>query len=50
MLITQQDFLNWTKERYNKPITIHKYIKQVGNPLILNTNHLELKKRMFRSI
>ncbi|CAB4388984.1 unnamed protein product [Rhizophagus irregularis] len=44
MLITQQDFLNWTKERYNKPITIHKYIKQEGNPLILNTNHLELKK------
>ncbi|CAB4411153.1 unnamed protein product [Rhizophagus irregularis] len=42
--ITQQNFLNWTKERYNKPITIHKYIKQEGNPLILNTNHLELKK------
>ncbi|CAG8676188.1 5480_t:CDS:1 [Funneliformis caledonium] len=42
--ITQRDFLDWTRERNYKPTSTHRYIMQERNPLILKTDHLELKK------
>src|ERR1051325_7615063 len=42
--ITQKDFLNWTRERNNKPTSTHRYIMQEKNPLILNKDYLDLEK------
>ncbi|CAG8770512.1 9123_t:CDS:1, partial [Funneliformis caledonium] len=39
--ITQQDFLNWTRERDNRPTATHRYIKTDRN---LRSNLLELRR------
>ncbi|CAI2186089.1 13903_t:CDS:2 [Funneliformis geosporum] len=38
-----RDFLDWTRERNDKPTSTHRYIMQEKNPLVLKTDHLELK-------
>ncbi|CAI2183989.1 14573_t:CDS:2 [Funneliformis geosporum] len=40
--ITQQDFLNWTKQLYRKPDTIFRYIEQDGIPNTSRTITIDL--------